>query len=194
MTYAVLLAIGGVEKNPGPGVQAEKIMQVLCSRCERNLKSGTQCDTCGLLVHNSCGNVKEQVADSRKWICDKCRSDRLRLLEEKLQKVLLQIDDLTRKNKALEEHLRLAAAGREAGKQNTVLGHLKGGECLVLGDLIMQNVGTECSDMKIECLQGIRMEKMHRVIEDRDLGSPDTVVIHVGTNDLRRNRNLDYFM
>jgi len=67
------------------------------------------------------------VAESRKWICDMCRSDRLRLLEEKLQKALLQIDDWTRKNKALEEHLRLAAAGREAGKQNTVLGHLKVG-------------------------------------------------------------------
>jgi len=38
------------------------------------------------------------------------------------------------------------------------------------------------------------MGKLHRVIENRDLGSPDTVVIHVGTNDLRRNRNLDYVM
>jgi len=58
----------------------------------------------------------------------------------------------------------------------------------------MQNAGTECSDMKVECLQGIRTEKLHRVIENRDLGSPDKVVIHVGTNDLRRNRNLDSVM
>jgi len=35
---------------------------------------------------------------------------------------------------------------------------------------------------------------MLRVIENRDLGSPDTVVIHVGTNDLRRTGNLDYVM
>ena len=35
-------------KNPGPGVQAEKIMQVLCSGCDRNLKLGTHCDTSGL--------------------------------------------------------------------------------------------------------------------------------------------------
>jgi hypothetical protein len=41
----VLIVIGGVEKNPGPGVEAEKIMQVVCSECDRNLKSGTQCDT-----------------------------------------------------------------------------------------------------------------------------------------------------
>ena len=79
-TLAVLLVIGGVEKNPGPGVEAEKIMQVLCSGCDRILKSGTQCDTCGRWFHNGCGNVKVQVAESGKWVCDKCRSERLRLL------------------------------------------------------------------------------------------------------------------
>jgi lysophospholipase L1-like esterase len=31
-------------------------------------------------------------------------------------------------------------------------------------------------------------------MENRDLGRPDTVVIHVGTNDLRRSANLDYVM
>jgi len=38
-TLAVLLVIGGVEENPGPGVEAEKIMRVLCSGFERILKS-----------------------------------------------------------------------------------------------------------------------------------------------------------
>ena len=56
-TLAVLLIIGGVEKNPEPGVETEKIMQVLCSGCDRNFKSGTHCDTCGRWFHNSCGNV-----------------------------------------------------------------------------------------------------------------------------------------
>jgi hypothetical protein len=63
-TSAVLLVIGGVEKNPGPGVEAEKILQVVCSGCDRNLKSGTQCDTCGRWFHNICGNFKAQVAES----------------------------------------------------------------------------------------------------------------------------------
>ena len=72
-------------------------------------------------------------------------------------------------------------------------GHLKGGECLVFGDWIIWNVGTECSDMKVECFSGIRMKQLHRVIGNRDLGSPDTVVIHVGTNDLRRTGNLDCY-
>ena len=56
MTLGVLLVIGGVEKNLGPGVEYEKIMQVLCSRCNRNLKSVNRCDTCGCWFHNSCGN------------------------------------------------------------------------------------------------------------------------------------------
>ena len=74
-----------------------------------------------------------------------------------------------------------------------MLGHLKGGECLVLGDSIIRNVGIECSDIKVECFPDIRTEQLQRVIENRDLGSPDTVVIHVGTNDLRTG-NLDYVM
>jgi hypothetical protein len=190
----VLWIIGGVEENPGRGVEAEKIMRVLCSGCERILKSGTQCDTCERWFHNSCGNVKAQVAESRKWVCDKCRSERLRLLEEKLQDALHQIDILTRKNKALGEQLHLAAAGREVGRCDTVPGHPKGGECLVLGDCFIQNVGTEYPDMKVKCFPGIRTEQLQRVIERRELGSPDSVVIHVGTNDLRRIGNLDYVM
>jgi hypothetical protein len=31
-------------------------------------------------------------------------------------------------------------------------------------------------------------------MENRDLGYSDAVVIHVGTNDVRRSRNLDYVM
>jgi hypothetical protein len=47
---------------------------------------------------------------------------------EKLQNALLQIDDLTRKNKALEEQLRLATAGREVGRRVMAPGDRKGGE------------------------------------------------------------------
>jgi len=104
-----------VEKHPGAGVGAEKNVQVVCSGCERNLVSGNQCDTCGRWFHNSYGNVEAQVAERGKWICDKYRSEKVRLLEEKPQNALLQIDDLPRKNKALEEQLRLATAGREFG-------------------------------------------------------------------------------
>jgi hypothetical protein len=93
--------------------------------CGRILKSGTQCDTCGRWFHNICGYVKAQVAESGKWVCDKCRSEMLRLLEEKMQDALHQIDALTRKNKALKEQLRLSTAGRVFGRCDTVPGHLK---------------------------------------------------------------------
>jgi len=51
---ATLLVIGGVELNPGP---VDNIVQVLCSGCDRKLKSGTQRESCGWWYHNSCGNV-----------------------------------------------------------------------------------------------------------------------------------------
>ena len=35
----------GVEKSPGPGVEAEKIVQDVCSGCDRILISGTPCNT-----------------------------------------------------------------------------------------------------------------------------------------------------
>ena len=57
--------------------------------------------------------MKARVAESGKWVCDKCRSERLRVLEERLQKALHQTDVLTRKNKMLVEQLRLAADGRQ---------------------------------------------------------------------------------
>jgi len=175
-------------------VKAEKIMRMLCSGCDRILNSGTHFDMCGRWFYNSCGNVTAQVAMRGKWVCDKCRSEGLRLLEEKLQDALHQIEALTKKNKTLEEKLRLSTAGREVGRRDTVSGHLKCGECLVLEDSIVRNVGIECSDKTFECFPGIRTEQLKRVIEKRDLGSPDSIVNHVDTNDLRRTGNLDYVM
>jgi len=116
---ATLLVVGGMEQNPGPGMEGESIIQILYRGCDRILKSGTRCETCGCWYHNYCGNVKAQVAESGKWKCDRCGSERLRLLEEKLQNALLQIDKLKRKNKALEEKLQLVAAEKEAGKLAT---------------------------------------------------------------------------
>jgi len=80
------------------------------------------------------------VVEIGKLACDKCGSESLRLLEEKLQNALLQIDDLRRMKRALVEQLRLAAAGREDGRRDTVPGVRKGGECLVWGDSIIRNV------------------------------------------------------
>ena len=97
---ATLLMIRGVELNPGP---VENIVQVLCSGCDRNLKSGTRCESCCQWYHNSCGNVKFQVVESGKLNCDRCRSERLQVLEEKLRDAQTQIEELKWRNKMLEE-------------------------------------------------------------------------------------------
>lgn len=188
---SVLLVIGGVELNPGP---VDNIVQVLCSGCDRNLKSGTKCDSCGQWYHNSCGNVKLQVADNGIWNCDRCRSERLRVLEEKLRLAHVQIEELTRRNKALVEQLRSAEKGNDVEKRDTVTVKPRREKCLVLGDSIVRNVGAEKSDMRVECFPGIRSDQLRRVIQNRDLGCTDAVVIHVGTNDVRSARNLDYVM
>jgi hypothetical protein len=75
---ATFLVFRGVQLNPGP---VENVVKVLCSGCDKNSKSGTQCDTCGRWYHNSCGNVKGLVAESGRWSCERCRSERLRVLE-----------------------------------------------------------------------------------------------------------------
>jgi hypothetical protein len=48
--------------------------------------------------------------------------------------------------------------------------------------------------VRVQCFPGIRTEQLQRVMENGDPGRPDTVVIHVGNNDLRRTENLDYVM
>ena len=54
---AVILVTGGVEKNPGPGVEPEKNTYVLCNLQDTNFKSETQCDTYGRWLHNNSGNL-----------------------------------------------------------------------------------------------------------------------------------------
>jgi hypothetical protein len=138
--------------------------------------------------------VKFQVAESGKWNCDSCRSERLRVLEEKLRDAQIQIEELKSRNKALQEQLLLTEYGKDVGKQDTVTVKPGGEKCLVLGDSIVRNVGAEKSNMRVECFPGIRSDQLRRVMENRDFGCADAVVIHVGTNDVRRSRNLDYIM
>jgi hypothetical protein len=85
MTLAVLLVTGGVEKNPGSGMEAENKLQFLCNGYDRNLKSEIQCDTCGFWDNNNCGKFKAHLEENGKSVCDNFSSERLRLLEEKLR-------------------------------------------------------------------------------------------------------------
>jgi len=188
---ATLLIIGGVELNPGP---EEKSVQVLCNGCDRILKSGTQCVPCGWWYHNSCGNVKIQVAESGKWNCDGCRLERLRVLKEKLRDAQIQIEELIRRNKYLEERILRAENDGSVGPRSTGQVKTVSDRCLVLRDSIVRNVGAAKPNIRVECFPGIRADQLRRVMENRDLGRADSVIIHVGTNDIRRYRDLDYML
>ena len=58
-------------------------------------------------------------------------------------------------------------------------------KCLVLSDSIVRNVGTEKPNMRVKCFLGIRADQLIRLMENRNLGYSDIVVIHVGTNDVK---------
>ena len=81
---AVLLIISGIEQNPGPVVEVETTIPLSCTECGRNLKTGIQCDMCGHRFHYSCGNVKGDWAVRDKWNCDKCETEKVRLLHSLL--------------------------------------------------------------------------------------------------------------
>jgi hypothetical protein len=48
--------------------------------------------------------------------------------------------------------------------------------------------------MVVGCLPGIKTEHLQRVTENRNVGSLEPVIIHVGANDLRTTRNLNFVM
>ena len=61
--------------------------------------------------HYSCGSVKAQAAERENWKCDKCRTEKLRMLQEDLQNALRQIDELKARNRELEAKLLMAGTG-----------------------------------------------------------------------------------
>jgi len=62
MVLAVLLVIVEIEQNPGPVVEGENTVRLICPGCGRNLKSGIQCEL-WTLYHYSCGSVQAQTAE-----------------------------------------------------------------------------------------------------------------------------------
>jgi hypothetical protein len=131
--------------------------------------------------------VKAQAAERDNWNCDKCRTEKVRMLQQELQNALRQIDELKARNRELEAKLLLAGTAKidAVPRKQTVT------KCRVIGDSIVRNVGTEHADMVVECFPGIKTEQLHRVIDKRDLGSPE-IIIHVGTNDMGATRNLGF--
>jgi len=81
-----------------------------------------------------------------------------------------------------------------AGKRDTVPAKQKVTKCMVVGYSVLRSVEEELAHMMVENFPGIKTEQLHRIVEKRDIGSPETVIIHVGTYELRTTRNLDFVM
>jgi hypothetical protein len=114
----------------------------------------------------------------------------VRVLQQKLENALRQIDELQVRNRELEAKLQMAGTGDKdsmSTKQKVV-------KCMVVGDSLVRNVGADHGNMEVECFPGIKTEQLHRVMERRVMAEADTLIIHVGTNDLRTTRNLDFIM
>jgi hypothetical protein len=116
--------------------------------------------------------------------------EKVRVLKEKLQNAMRQTDELTVRNRELEAKLQMA----ESGDKDSMPTKQKVVKCMVAGDSLVRNVGAEQANMKVECFPGIKTEQLHRVMERRELDSAETLIIRVGTNDLRSTRNLDLIM
>jgi hypothetical protein len=72
---------------------------------------------------------------------------------------------------------------RRTGKRETMSAKENVTKYMVVSDSTVRNVRTEHADMKVECFSGIKTEELHSVFEKRDLASPETVIIHVGTQE-----------
>ena len=94
MVLAVLLIIVGNEQNPGPVVEVENTVRLLCTRCGRTLKWGIQCELCGRWYHYSCGSVKAQATEKENLNYYKYRNEKVRMLQEYLQNTLRQIEEV----------------------------------------------------------------------------------------------------
>jgi hypothetical protein len=87
---------------------------------------------------------------------------------------------IKRKNKGLEDQLRVAIADWEAVGRGTARRQDGDAKCLVLGDSVIRNVKTE--HIGVYYFSGIRTQELKRAVGNKELGNPDTVLIHVGTN------------
>jgi len=92
--------------------------------------------------------------ESGKWDCERCRSERLQVLEDKLRDAQIQTEELKRRNKALEEQILQTEKGKDVGKRDTVMVKPVVEKCLVLGDSIVRNAGAEKPNMRVECFPG----------------------------------------
>ncbi|KAJ4432824.1 hypothetical protein ANN_21463 [Periplaneta americana] len=93
--------------------------------------------------------------------------------------------------KFLEDENKLLRREKENGEEREEK-KKHGAASVIIGDSIIRHVGNLHSELATECYPGIRVNEMKSVIENQERGDPKNIVLHVGTNDLRRG--VDYIM
>jgi len=74
------------------------------------------------------------------WNCDKCRTEKVRMLQEETQNVMRQVDELKARNRELEARLLMAGTG----KTHTMPTKQKVTKCRVVGDNVAQRRSRTC--------------------------------------------------
>lgn len=181
-----MLVIGGVELNPGPINDTEKT-SIKCGTCKKNLRVGVLCNGCEAWFHLGCQKIKRDQIIEETWVCRDCGTNSARN----------ELDTLRDENKTLREKLERAEQRvKDLEEENVRLRQRKekgSAECVVIGDSMVRYVAEENPELEVECYPGIGVEKMKDIIEQRERGEPKKIILHVGTNDLRR-RSVDYIM
>ena len=94
------------------------------------------------------------------------------------------------KNKELEEKIKQ----ERVGKMEPAPAKDSSTKCIVVGDSMIRNLGADQEEISVECFPGIKTDQLHKVMENTDLGGPEIIILHIGTNDLKSTRNLDWIM
>jgi hypothetical protein len=117
--------------------------------------------------------VKAQAAERENWNCNKRSAEKVRMLQEDLQNAHGQIVELKARNRELEAKVLMAGTG----KRNAMPAKPRFTKCMVFGDSLLRNTVAKYAVMNVDCFPGIKTEKIHRVVEKKEPGNPETVII-----------------
>jgi hypothetical protein len=70
--------------------------------------------------------VKGLTAERENWSCDKCRTEKVRVLQEELQKAIREIEELKARNRELGAKLQMAGSGDRHNSYKAKVGKVCG--------------------------------------------------------------------
>jgi hypothetical protein len=116
-----------------------------------------------------------------------------------VSKIQQELDELRMEMSELRERLRRAEEKtRFLEEENRRLSRQRRGEelvekrCVVIGDSIIKYVGQQKPELRVKAYPGIRIDELKCQMERREEGNPSVIIVHVGSNDLRRE--VDFIM